>query len=247
MDFKKYSQELEKVFEILRKKDERYDPRNWEKLWSGYSARWVFKFLAQAMVASADSTCLNRHTGACLVDIKRQQNGDSAPFAVASCFNGAPTGITSCTVSRRCHYKELAMQEFRKKYPGTEELSNALRQEFSEYKKRFFQFCLACHAEFNAICFSQTSSFGKLLFATTDPCPECAKTIVQHGIGAVVYAVPYKVNEKGPQMAEQSRYLLQEAAIPCVNINIPQEYFYWLTESIKNAGQPIVDMIHDPF
>lgn len=245
MDFNRYSLELEPSFEILAEKERQYDPRNWERLWSGYAARWVFKFLAQAMMASVDSLCLNRHTGACLVDIKEQQNGDLAPFAVSRCFNGAPTGIKNCVAQGRCFYKEKAMEAFRLKYPGLKELTNPLRKEFAEYKKAFFQFCVACHAETNAIYFSRVLPWGKMLFCTTDPCPECAKVLTQQGIAAVVYSVPYKRDASGPRLVEQSRYFFDEAQIPCVNINIPNEFFGWFIENIRGAGQPIKDNIYD--
>jgi len=246
MDFKKLSIELDDIFEKLGKKKKEYDPRLWENLWTGSPARWVLKFLAQAMAASVDSTCLNRHTGACLVDIKIQPNGEFAPFAISSCFNGAPTGAISCLDNKECYYKELARKVFCKKYKLDGEMSsNERRREFNEFKKRFFQFCLACHAEANAIYFSSQPAFGKILFSTTDPCPECAKMIVQNGIGAIIYAVPYKKDEKGPCLAEQSRRLFEEANIPCVNINIPEKYFSWLADNVKNAGQAIFDAKYD--
>lgn len=246
MDFEKLSSDWENMFRVLKKKREIYDPRSWESLWPGWPARWVLKFLGQAMVASTDSTCLNRHTGACLVDIKRQQNGDLAPFSIAACFNGAPTGIKPCSKRGRCYYKDLAFQEFKERHQIKGELPEGLKDEFREFKKGFFQFCLACHAEANAIYFSPLPTFGKILFTTTDPCPGCAKTMVQNGIGAVVFAEPYKENESGPFLAEQTEFLFEEANIPCLCVEVPENYFLWLTESIKNAGQSIFDPECDP-
>lgn len=186
MDFEKLSSDWENIFRVLKKKQEIYDPQSWESLWPGWPARWVLKFLGQAMTASADSTCLNRHTGACLVDIKRQQNGDLAPFSITSCFNGAPTGIEPCSKRGYCYYKKLAFQGFVRKYWLKEELPDELpdesKDEFREFRKGFFQFCFACHAEANAIYFSPLPTFGKILFTTTDPCSGCAKLIVQQGI-----------------------------------------------------------------
>lgn len=242
MFFSCFSREMERVFDLLKQKNERLDPRNWERLWPDSSARWVLKFLAQAMIASADSTCLNRHTGACVVDIKVQQNGDLAPFALSSCFNGAPTGIEPCSKRGFCHYKELAFRVFKEKRGGDQQSwGSGWKEEFKEFKTSFFQYCLACHAEANAIYFSSIPVSGKLLFTTTDPCPECAKLIVQQGISAVIYVVPYKTDQSGPLLAEQSRYLFEEANIPCINIEVPQEYFPWIFQNIQGAGQGIVD------
>jgi deoxycytidylate deaminase len=242
MNFQNFEKNLFGAFDLLKKKDEKYDPRNWEKIWPNSSVRWILKFLAQAMIASVDSTCLNRHTGACLVDIKVQQNGDLAPFALSSCFNGAPTGIEPCSLSGQCHYKEMAFRQFLSKHS----VKNGWKEKFKEFKKAYFQYCVACHAEANAIYFSPMPAFNKLMFATTDPCPECAKLIVQKGVGAVIFAVPYKADEKGiVRLADQSRYLFERANIPCVNINVPTEYFPWILDNIKKAGQAISDHKYD--
>lgn len=242
MVFFRFSREMDAVFDLLKQKNEKLDPRNWEKIWPDSPARWVLKFLAQAMIASADSTCLNRHTGACVVDIRVQQNGDLAPFALSSCFNGAPTGIDPCSKKGFCHYKELAFKAFEeKKGKDRYRWGDGWRGEFKEFKAAFFQYCLACHAEMNAIYFSPVPVFGKMLFTTTDPCPECAKLIVQQGISAVIYAVPYKVDQSGPRLAEQSRYLFEQANIPCINIEVPHGYFPWIFQNIQGAGRGIVD------
>lgn len=238
--------EAEGMFNFLMEKGKQYDPRNWEYLWEGAPARWILKFLSLAMASSVDSTCLNRRTGACLVDIKLQQNGSLAPFSVSSCFNGAPTGIKNCLERGRCFYKELAFEEFGKKYNLPEEnLPKELIEEFKEFKKSFFQFCLACHAEANAIYFAFQPTVGKILFTTTDPCPECAKLIVQKGIAAVIYSVPYKTDEHGPRLADQSRRLFQEAKIPCINVQVPEEYLSWIFANLKQAGQAIPDCRFD--
>ena len=44
-----------------------------------------------------------------------------------------------------------------------------------------------CHAELNAILNSGTSLKGARLYVTLFPCNECAKAIIQSGIGEVVY------------------------------------------------------------
>jgi len=242
MIFSHFSREMAQVFDLLKQKNEKFDPRNWEALWRDSPARWVLKFLAQAIIASADSTCLNRNTGACLVDIRVQQNGDLSPFALSSCFNGAPTGIEPCSKKGFCHYKMLALSAFKER-KGGDRLSwdSDWKEEFKEFKASFFQYCIACHAEMNAIYFSPVPAFSKLLFATTDPCPECARLIVQQGIGAVIYTVPYKADQSGPKLAEQSRYLFEEANIPCINIPVPKEYFPWIFQNIQEAGQGIFD------
>jgi deoxycytidylate deaminase len=244
MNFNNLTKNWIDIFEILKEKRSVYDPRKWENLWPGFPARWILKFLGQAMTASVDSTCLNRHTGACLVDIKRQENGELVPFSISACFNGAPTGISNCVKLGYCYYKKIASDHFKKEFK-INKISGEFKEEFKEFKNSFFQFCRASHAEQNAIFFSPSAVSGKILFSTTDPCPECAKMIVQNGIGAIIYAVPYKENKNGPILAEQSRLMFKEANIPCVNVKIPEDYFLWLEKNIRNAGRGIFDKKYD--
>jgi len=247
--FEDFSCKLEEAFNTLNKKDPKYDPRNWEPLWPGYPARWVLKFISTAFAASVDSTCLHRHTGATLVDIKTQQNGILAPFAIVSCFNGAPTGIKPCTKENACRYKKQALIDFVKEYnldQSIKELPEKLKNEFKKFKEGYLKYCQAIHAEQNAIYFSSTKSRGKLLFATTNPCPACARMLVQNEIGGIIYSKSYKLDPSGrPLLAEETKRLFEEAGIPCIYVPLPKDYWGWLSYQIKHSGEGIYDPLYD--
>lgn len=247
--FEQMSLELEAPFRELGRKNARYNPKKWENLWPGAPARWVLRYLQIAIAASVDSTCIHRHTGATLVDIKKQQNGALAPFALGSCFNGAPTGIEPCTEKGVCQYRKLALRSFRKKHKlksSMKELPEELRMEFKQFKEGYVKFCQAVHAEANAIYFSPVEVAGKLLFATTNPCPECAKMLVQKGIVGVIYAKPYKTDPTGkPLLAEETKRLFDEAKIPCINMPVPDWYWEWFKEEIMDSGEGIFDPLTD--
>lgn len=238
----------EPQFEVLSAAGEEYDPRNWEKLWPGHSARWTLKFLLSAAISSNDSTCFNRKTGAALVDIKKQRNKVLAPFILSSCFNGAPTGISPCTSLGYCAYKRTALEDFcrERKINREKPFPEELKGDFKKFKDRYLHFCQAMHAEANAIYFSPTNAHGKMLFATTNPCPSCARILVQNGIGAVIYSTPYKFSPSGrPLLAEETRRLFEEAKVACVQLPIPKEYINFVLQITQLAGQEIRDKAVD--
>lgn len=249
IDFKELTEFWRPYFETLANAGSKYNPESWEDLWPGAPARWVLKFLMAAKIASADSTCFNRHTGATLVDIKEQRNGALAPFVLTNCFNGAPTGITPCTKLGYCRYKKRALEDFASKHrlnPGAKGLPEALKQEFREFKERHLIYCQAIHAEENAVYFSPVPTQNKILFATTNPCPRCARLIVQKGIATIIYSTPYKTDPLGrPLLFEESEYIFKEANVPCVFIPIPDNYHNWLLKEIKKAGMGIKDAFSD--
>jgi len=244
MDLEALTDELSSEFDILAKAGEEYDPRNWEALWSGFAARWVFKFLLSASISSNESTCYNRHTGATLIDIKKQKNGSLAPFILTSCFNGAPTGIKPCTSLGYCNYKKRALEDFCRKHNLSleDDLPQSLRKEFRIFKAGYSLYCQAIHAEANAIFFSPVNPQGKMLFSTTNPCPGCARMLVQNGIAAVVYSTPYKKDPRGrPHLYKETEYLFKEAKIPCVQISLPEDYMRLAINSAMRAGENIPD------
>ena len=71
------------------------------------------------------------------------------------------------------------------------------------------------HAEANAItkiAKSGNNSDGATLYATTSPCLECAKLIIQSGIKRVVYSEKYRIDD--------GIKLLYRAGIECVFIEL---------------------------
>ncbi len=249
MDFEKLTRKWQKEFSLLGAQDPRLNPCNWEKLWPGAPARWVLKFLYSAIKASIDSTCLHRHTGATLVDIKEEPNGTLAPFEIISCFNGAPTGITPCTKLDYCRYRRMALNDFCKRHKLPSPLpkfSSEQKREFREFKEKYLMYCQAIHAEQNAIFYSPIRPWGKLLFATTNPCPVCARMIVQNNIHGVIYCKPYKTDFCGrPLLDKETKYLFKEAHTPCIYIPFPEGYLLWTEEEAKSAGEGIPDPLCD--
>lgn len=246
VDFERLTKEWEKKFETLAMAGRIYDPRNWETLWPGAAARWVLKFLYLASGTSVESTCLNRHTGAALIDIKEQNNGSLAPFALSLCFNGAPTGMMPCSQLGYCLYKKIALEEFCGKYKlaGLKELPAELKNEFRQFKDRYAMiYCQAIHAEENAILFSPVSARNKMLFATTNPCPRCARMLAQNSVKAVIYSTPYKTDVQGKTLwDEASMFALDALKIIYVHIPVSEEYLDWARSETVTAGKEIKDI-----
>lgn len=61
----------------------------------------------------------------------------------------------------------------------------------ARYEDRDLKYRLVVHAELNAIVSARTPLDGCVLYATLQPCCECAKAIVQAGIAAVVALPPF--------------------------------------------------------
>lgn len=256
MDFERLSELWNENFKLLAEAGKVYDPREWERRWgsnrwnSNYSAaKWVLKFLSSAVKASDDSTCLNRHAGSVIVDIQQQRNGTLIPFQLSEGSNGAPAGIVPCTSPEieLCRYKAIALKNFYEKYKLPQNLEKLpddpeLKKEYKLFKEIYHAHCPAIHSEEKAINLCPVSVKGKMLFATTTPCTRCAGTIVDNGIAAVVYSVPYKLDPLGkPSLALETEKTFRDAKVPLVYWPIPEEYYEWLIEQIKSAGRGIPD------
>lgn len=119
-------------------------------------------FLRMAyQVSNSLSSCLSRKVGAIL----RNSN------ALSTGYNGCPENEISCTESGYCIRKI-------KDVPSGERLD----------------LCRAVHAEHRAIenfINMGENPEGATMFITTQPCDECAKRIIEAGIGKVVYKESY--------------------------------------------------------
>ncbi|MGB9848842.1 MAG: deoxycytidylate deaminase [Moorellaceae bacterium] len=123
---------------------------------------WDELFMEMARLMARRSTCLRRQVGAVLVKDRR---------AIASGYNGPPSGMAHCTDLGGCLREKLGV-------PSGE------RQEL----------CRALHAEQNAIlqlAITGLSGVGATLYVTCQPCFTCAKMLVQLGVVRIVYAGDY--------------------------------------------------------
>ena len=114
---------------------------------------WDEYFMEMAELTARRSTCLRRQVGAVIVKERR---------AIATGYNGAPSGITHC-----------------------QERGGCLRQKLGVPSGQRHELCMALHAEQNAII--QAASMGHAIeggtiYITHQPCVICAKMIINAGI-----------------------------------------------------------------
>ena len=128
------------------------------------ATKWDDRFMDMAEVVASWSSCFqeNRHVGAVIVKDKR---------ILTTGYNGAPSGVKSCTEKGECLRKKL-------------NIPSGTRHEL----------CYAVHAEQNAI--AQASKLGvsvqgATLYCTHQPCVICAKMIINSGISKVLYKYGY--------------------------------------------------------
>lgn len=129
---------------------------------------WDEMFMFQAISCATRHSCLKRGVGAIIVKDKR---------ILASGYNGAASGITSCMELDYCYYEDLALHE--SKHNG---------KSFDEIRENFKMYCQAVHAEANA--FSQCSrdkTKDATLYVTNLPCPKCTQDFIITGKLKTVY------------------------------------------------------------
>ena len=126
--------------------------------------KWDKRFIDMAEVVGSWSSCYqeNRHVGAVIVKDKH---------VLATGYNGAPAGVTSCKDKGECLRKKL-------------NIPSGTRHEL----------CFAVHAEQNAI--AQAARFGisvegATIYVTHQPCTICTKMIINSGIKKVIYKHGY--------------------------------------------------------
>lgn len=123
---------------------------------------WDEYFMEMAELTARRSTCLRRQVGAVIVKERR---------AIATGYNGAPSGITHC-----------------------QERGGCLRQKLGVPSGQRHELCMALHAEQNAII--QAASMGHAIeggtiYITHQPCVICAKMIINAGIKRIVVREGY--------------------------------------------------------
>lgn len=128
---------------------------------------WDEMFMFQAISCATRHTCLKRGVGTVIVKNKK---------IIGSGYNGAACGLQSCRELGCCYYENLAQKEI-----------DSNGGKFAEIKENFKIYCVAVHAEANAIsqCTAQTAR-GSSLYITNYPCTRCTQdVIITHGIKEV--------------------------------------------------------------
>lgn len=127
--------------------------KNWKR------PTWDEIFMLQAILCATRHSCLKRGVGA-VVEQNKKTKGTG--------YNGAASGIKTCLEYGYCYYEKLAETEV-KENGG----------DFEVVRERFKTYCLAVHAEANAInqcpreCLKSAT-----LYVTNYPCPNCAQSFI---------------------------------------------------------------------
>ncbi len=123
---------------------------------------WDEYFSLIAHVVSTRSNCVRRNVGAVIVDQQRN--------IISTGYNSPSRGMKHCDEGG-CPRASLDIKS-----------------------GELLEMCTAVHAEINAIIQAATqgrSTLGSTLYCTNRPCSQCTKTIINAGIGRVVYASEY--------------------------------------------------------
>lgn len=139
---------------------------------------WTEYFMDITKLAARRSTCIRRAVGAIIVKDQR---------ILATGYNGAPSGITHCSVT------------------------GCLRAKLNVPSGQRHELCRGIHAEQNAIiqaALHGVSIKDSILFCTNQPCSICTKMIINAGIGTIYYEEGYA--------DELSLEMLQEANVQII-------------------------------
>ena len=124
---------------------------------------WDEYFLDIAKAVSARAKCTRRRVGALLVLERR---------IIATGYNGAAPGRPDC-LAGACPRGQLSYDEV----PG-----------LGDYDRPGTPgFCIAIHAEVNALLFSTRDTKGAVAYITDEPCPGCRKALAAAGIIRAVW------------------------------------------------------------
>ncbi|WP_316668228.1 dCMP deaminase family protein [uncultured Propionibacterium sp.] len=125
---------------------------------------WDEYFLGIAQAVSARAKCTRRRVGAVLVGPDHR--------IIATGYNGAAPGRPDC-LEGACPRGRLGYDEV----PG-----------LGDYDRPGAPgFCIAIHAEVNALLFSTRDTKGSTIYVTDEPCPGCRKALAAAGIVRAVW------------------------------------------------------------
>lgn len=123
---------------------------------------WDRRFMILTNEIAKWSSCIRRNVGAIIVKNNR---------IIATGYNGAPHGITTCRDKGVCYRETLNVEHGSKQ-----------------------ELCYAAHAEQNALIQAARlgiSIDGATLYCTHAPCSVCARLIINSGIKRIVYEHGY--------------------------------------------------------
>lgn len=124
---------------------------------------WDEYFLGIATAVAARAKCTRRRVGAVIVHERR---------IIATGYNGAAPGRPDC-LEGACPRGQLSYDEV----PG-----------LGDYDRPGTPgFCIAIHAEVNALLFATRDTKGATAYITDPPCPGCRKALAAAGIVRVVW------------------------------------------------------------
>lgn len=125
---------------------------------------WDDYFLGIARAVSARAKCTRRHVGAVLVSPDRR--------IIATGYNGAASGQPDC-LEGACPRGRLGYDQV----PG-----------LGDYDRPGTPgFCIAIHAEVNALLYATRDTKGSTAYITDEPCPGCRKALAAAGIVRAVW------------------------------------------------------------
>lgn len=162
---------------------------------------WNEYFMAVAEVVALRSTCYNRKVGSVIVRDKR---------IVASGYNGAAAGNTSCFELNYCERKQRKADEplIPEEHAGKYETDEFVMSRLDELgKHRSQRFCRAMHSEANAINQAARQGIpieGADMYVTLEPCENCTKQIISSQLNHVYIGRPYRDSDKFDSDLSQS-------------------------------------------
>jgi len=162
--------------------------------------------MAAAYAQSNSSKCLKRHVGA-VITVKE----DGKEFPISMGFNDYPPHVSTCTDLRVCckdedmaaklnawgkdiHCPMCGVHHDDLSEPWICKCGENLKETL--YPSRNMELCTAIHAEERAILsLGGRTAYGGRLYATTFPCFQCARLILDSGINDVIYVEAYPMKE----------------------------------------------------
>lgn len=125
---------------------------------------WDEYFLGIALAVATRAKCRRRKVGAVLVSADRR--------IIATGYNGAASGRPDC-LEGACPRGQLDYNQI----PG-----------LGDYDRPGTPgFCIAIHAEVNALLFATRDTRGSTAYITDEPCPGCRKALAAAGIIRAVW------------------------------------------------------------
>ncbi|MCS7093559.1 MAG: cytidine/deoxycytidylate deaminase family protein [Patescibacteria group bacterium] len=140
---------------------------------------WDEYFMIIAVVVKKRADCLRRQVGAILIKDFR---------ILATGYNGTPRGIRNCLKGgcRRCLMRHQG------------KLKSGEREDE----------CICLHAEQNAVlqaAYLGVPTAGATLYCTSNPCPSCAKMLINAGIVKVICRVDRPEDKIGLELLRQAK------------------------------------------